>query len=354
VHHHDNAGLGQVFDEAGAPLAEPELVAPLLRVVDDTGFRLTAITSRIDWSVYSCPARLRLPGRIPVGRQSLVERVEPRSASRRGRSRRRWRSQRCDAGLWSAGPRRSPSAATSGPGPAPVWARPRQRRSGAWGGVADSPWPAGPRPRPRSPLVGRSARCPRPRWRSVPPCPHAGSRSQGRPGPLPVSPSRVGLRTPRSRAAGRATVVEDDRRLARHAWNRSICSSGAVVHGRWPLPSICPAADSVAPGRESCRHTHRAIHRAGPVQRVRNHPKRATPNHPVRRILGVCWPRRRWAAGLRKVAIAMARSSGNPFVTNFYTYDAPWPTKVRLALANSLRKVRTRSWCCGNYGQPGC
>jgi hypothetical protein len=50
----------------------------------------------------------------------------------------------------------------------------------------------------------------------------------------------------------------------------------------------------------------------------------------------------------------MARSSENPFVANFYTYDAPWTTKVRLALANSLRKVRTRSRCCGNYGQPGC
>jgi hypothetical protein len=50
----------------------------------------------------------------------------------------------------------------------------------------------------------------------------------------------------------------------------------------------------------------------------------------------------------------MARSSGNPFFTNFHTYDAPWATRVRLALANNLRKVRTRSVCCGNYGQPGC
>jgi hypothetical protein len=50
----------------------------------------------------------------------------------------------------------------------------------------------------------------------------------------------------------------------------------------------------------------------------------------------------------------MARSSGNAFLTNFTTYDAPFPTKVRLALANSWRKVRTRSDCCGNYGQPGC
>jgi hypothetical protein len=50
----------------------------------------------------------------------------------------------------------------------------------------------------------------------------------------------------------------------------------------------------------------------------------------------------------------MARSNGSPFFTNFATYDAPFPTKVRLALANSWRKVRTGSSCCGNPGQPGC
>jgi hypothetical protein len=50
----------------------------------------------------------------------------------------------------------------------------------------------------------------------------------------------------------------------------------------------------------------------------------------------------------------MARSSGNALIANFSTYDAPWPTKVRLALANSWRKARTGSACCGNYGQPGC
>jgi hypothetical protein len=50
----------------------------------------------------------------------------------------------------------------------------------------------------------------------------------------------------------------------------------------------------------------------------------------------------------------MARSDGNVFFTNFSTYDAPFPSKVRLALANTLKKVRTRSSCCGNHGQPGC
>jgi hypothetical protein len=56
----------------------------------------------------------------------------------------------------------------------------------------------------------------------------------------------------------------------------------------------------------------------------------------------------------RRIAITMARSSGNGFLANFSTYDAPSPTKIRVALANSWKKVRTRSACCGNYGQPGC
>jgi hypothetical protein len=50
----------------------------------------------------------------------------------------------------------------------------------------------------------------------------------------------------------------------------------------------------------------------------------------------------------------MARSSGRAFLTNLSTYDAPFPTRTRLALANSWKKLRTRSGCCGNYGQPGC
>jgi hypothetical protein len=59
-------------------------------------------------------------------------------------------------------------------------------------------------------------------------------------------------------------------------------------------------------------------------------------------------------AGLRRIAITMAGSGGNAFFANFSTYDAPFPTKVRLALANSWRKIRTPSGCCGNHGQPGC
>ena len=56
----------------------------------------------------------------------------------------------------------------------------------------------------------------------------------------------------------------------------------------------------------------------------------------------------------KEIAITMARSSGKAFFANFSTYDGPVPAKVRLALANSWRKVRTRSDCCGNHGEPGC
>jgi hypothetical protein len=42
------------------------------------------------------------------------------------------------------------------------------------------------------------------------------------------------------------------------------------------------------------------------------------------------------------------------FFTNFSTYDAPFTTKVRLALRNTWIKIRTHSDCCGNDGEPGC
>jgi hypothetical protein len=32
----------------------------------------------------------------------------------------------------------------------------------------------------------------------------------------------------------------------------------------------------------------------------------------------------------------------------------PLGRKLQLFLRNNLIKVRTRSSCCGNYGQPGC
>lgn len=41
-------------------------------------------------------------------------------------------------------------------------------------------------------------------------------------------------------------------------------------------------------------------------------------------------------------------------VSNWNSYNAPFATKLRLALSNNLTKVRKRQNCCGNHGQPGC
>lgn len=41
-------------------------------------------------------------------------------------------------------------------------------------------------------------------------------------------------------------------------------------------------------------------------------------------------------------------------VTNWRDYDAPFGTKLRLALRNNWTKLRTRQNCCGNEGEPGC
>ena len=50
----------------------------------------------------------------------------------------------------------------------------------------------------------------------------------------------------------------------------------------------------------------------------------------------------------------MARPSGNAFFANFSTYDAPFPMKVRLALATAGGRYASDPTAAGNYGQPGC
>jgi hypothetical protein len=40
--------------------------------------------------------------------------------------------------------------------------------------------------------------------------------------------------------------------------------------------------------------------------------------------------------------------------SNWSTYDAPFATKLRMAVSNTYLKVRNRQACCGNAGQPGC
>ena len=42
------------------------------------------------------------------------------------------------------------------------------------------------------------------------------------------------------------------------------------------------------------------------------------------------------------------------FFTNWREYDAPLPTKLRLALRNRLTATFSRSQCCGHLGEPGC
>lgn len=51
---------------------------------------------------------------------------------------------------------------------------------------------------------------------------------------------------------------------------------------------------------------------------------------------------------------AVSRPSPLAFFTNWRTYDAPFTEKVRLAFRNNAIKLRQRSDCCGNHGQPGC
>jgi hypothetical protein len=41
-------------------------------------------------------------------------------------------------------------------------------------------------------------------------------------------------------------------------------------------------------------------------------------------------------------------------VSNWTTYEAPFATKLRMAVSNSLIKLRNRQSCCGHHGQPGC
>jgi hypothetical protein len=48
------------------------------------------------------------------------------------------------------------------------------------------------------------------------------------------------------------------------------------------------------------------------------------------------------------------KPSPKALIANWNTYDAPFATKLRMAVQNNLTKLRTRQDCCGNYGQPGC
>lgn len=50
----------------------------------------------------------------------------------------------------------------------------------------------------------------------------------------------------------------------------------------------------------------------------------------------------------------MARPSLRSFLQNWSSYDAPLTTKLALAAKNNAIKLKNRSNCCGNHGEPGC
>ncbi len=50
----------------------------------------------------------------------------------------------------------------------------------------------------------------------------------------------------------------------------------------------------------------------------------------------------------------MPRPSLRAVVQNWSTYDAPFRTKLALAVKNNAIKLKNRSNCCGNHGEPGC
>jgi hypothetical protein len=41
-------------------------------------------------------------------------------------------------------------------------------------------------------------------------------------------------------------------------------------------------------------------------------------------------------------------------IANWRSYEGSFGQKLKLATRNTWTKVRTRSNCCGNYGEPGC
>jgi hypothetical protein len=48
------------------------------------------------------------------------------------------------------------------------------------------------------------------------------------------------------------------------------------------------------------------------------------------------------------------QSSSKAFFANWSTYDASFATKLRMAVSNTVVKLRHHQACCGNHGQPGC
>lgn len=51
---------------------------------------------------------------------------------------------------------------------------------------------------------------------------------------------------------------------------------------------------------------------------------------------------------------ARPRPSLRATFSNWSRYDGSFATKLRLAARNNWTKLRRRSNCCGNHGEPGC
>jgi hypothetical protein len=50
----------------------------------------------------------------------------------------------------------------------------------------------------------------------------------------------------------------------------------------------------------------------------------------------------------------MARPTVGGFFSNWSSSDLPILEKLRVAARNNAIKVKNRSDCCGNHGEPGC
>lgn len=48
------------------------------------------------------------------------------------------------------------------------------------------------------------------------------------------------------------------------------------------------------------------------------------------------------------------RPSPRAFFSNWKDSDLPLTGRAAAAVRNNLKKLRTGSSCCGNYGEPGC
>ncbi len=50
----------------------------------------------------------------------------------------------------------------------------------------------------------------------------------------------------------------------------------------------------------------------------------------------------------------MERPSLRAAFANWKIPDRSWREKLRMTFSNTALKLRNRSNCCGNHGQPGC